>query len=348
MANLTSKFGVLLPEWREKIVTDKKSPKRDIMITKLKEQFGILCSTKQIASLRAGYPVEARIINALATLLGEGLTGESIAYPHDEEPEYERGRDGWNATFSEMVAEVFGRLRRPSEAIFARDVSELNQIADIICLRVGRSQGGEINRRVPPAKALQIAEQTMRQSREEMSVWLRSLWETDDRIPTFACVDRDTRVGVSVVVPLTESAAAAYKSGTLDIRLIGKEHIEIGSKYLFLAAVGENTDLDQRAIGRYSMAHMRAMFYQAGVLGADQSLPGNSIELLAFAGHEIAQKRLERKGFHATGTALLGSGQPIMVLLPPTRGVRLRFEYRTMQNYMRSYRELEAGDPLEV
>jgi hypothetical protein len=153
----------------------------------------------------------------------------------------------------------------------------------------------------------------MGRSADDYARWLCALWERD-RHTVMAPVHRPAngpieRLGVSVILPLMESAFRRFWSGEIGDQEIAASVLQVPSKYLFIDALGEPPETLAGPHER-SAAQAQCMLYQQAYFSRGQRHP----ILFTIAANPQYKERLKREGFREVGTCLHGTDVPIVAL----------------------------------
>ncbi|MCC9601182.1 helix-turn-helix domain-containing protein [Stieleria sp. JC731] len=139
-----------------------------------------------------------------------------------------------------------------------------------------------------------IADRLLDKERERYIDRYLGVWRKNDEAVLHATVD-ERRVGLSVVLPVTDRAYEALRSGKISFMDIGHEDILPESQNIVLDSAVEFPLDDQIPAKRVANAISFAVFYQIAVLSVDPS--ADDFRLISFAASSTNIQRLAAIGF---------------------------------------------------
>ena len=229
-----------------------------------------------------------------------------------------KGVDWLRRNFPEYFATLMNKFEL-HEPAYCENEADVWTAAELIVDCVGRERPD-----LGPPRL--VGETLMQRSLQEYFQQLLMLWQHNVTSVVFSVVrikngkrKVPTRVGASVIVPLTESCYERIKAGTMCEKEITSHDLESPSLNLFFAALAEGPPATNCWRATISRSQAHTVCYQAASLAKPIVNSAGCPRMLSFGGTRENIMRAERYGFQDLQRPMKDTGTPLLELAPPAQ-----------------------------
>lgn len=276
-------------------------------------------SAQRYQKLCAGEPQPWPLLTIIAALMD--LPPEVIAEPCAETP-HKIGPDGpwwrkpWQAMFK-VIGRLFLQIFSPPELANCKTEQDVQQAARMTLEWMGRqSQGGKEDGQLQENEAIRLGESYLRLTQKEMVAHYRALADFSENCIKFIMAGDQRgiqkRVGLTVLVPLTEASYKRFREGKIDPAALRRSDFQARSSYILWLAVLEcrpGEFADRTAIADAQIATLLCQFAALSRRGK------RGYHSISVCGTPESKRRLLAHSFLPTGTFTPG-GLEIVELAP--------------------------------
>jgi hypothetical protein len=252
----------------------------------------------------------------------------------------ERETDIWFTGWSGLFRLIFGKFApHPLAAVMI-----------VRCLARAHTK-----RRLTEDEELQVGESIMGCQLDQYARFLTVLHTASRHAVMFGVSEEKgnaVRCCAAVSVPLIPEAFYAIRNGILDPVQISPEHIQVGSAYLHMNALGTIRPVGITRRIPQSRAQMRATLYQWSSLIADLRDSETRLHVVTFAGTNENGERARAFSFRSTGHLTPVRGFELLAAEPPPESERCDkssflkrlTEYEVMHALLQAYQAIIKAD----
>lgn len=229
----------------------------------------------------------------------------------------------WN-TWQNVLSAVSSRFDASDAMYFHDPFQDALAAARIVMGYTGYSTA-EPGEPLNEESCIARAPRHMNETLDGYALWLAAMWRHQFRSVMFAVSGKQSeRVSVSVILPVTETAASQLSSGEIGVTGLMPADIPPQSKYLFLCAIAAPIHLQGLRVKEITEAQVHCALYQCAYF--TRGLKPYRPVFLTIAGNPQYRKRLRRLGFRDVGTCLHGTDKPLVILRHPKESGRKSFK----------------------
>ena len=199
-------------------------------------------------------------------------------------------------------------------------------------------------------------EREMHREVEEFGRWIAGLWRAEPRSVIFAVAEIGgvpTRVGVSIVIPLTDAMFAGITTGEIGDPDLKFSDVPTSSRHLYMHSVADIPELPGLSTKAKTRAQLHTVMYQSAYFTRALKLL-RPVVVSLFA-NPLTELRLRQHGYVDTGFCLKGTDKHVAVLRHPKdggpRSMKPHILYRTVMLVLwiyraANYKRWKREDPL--
>jgi hypothetical protein len=192
--------------------------------------------------------------------------------------------------------------------------------------------------------AIAYAERMMKRSCQEYATWLEMLCDVNNDAVLFAVQKSKAklaRVGVSVIVPMTETMYNRFREGLIEDGDIGKDSLLPRSLFLYGNAVAQSVNVNLRSnrISR-GIAQVKTLLNQLASLCKPLDNNHDRVSIVAFAGTKTNSHRLKSTDFEELESRTPVTGKRIVECAYPRNDSKNAFTSHAAYIAMRGVIEL--------
>lgn len=304
--------------------------------------------------LKEGRAVRRVIVEAFCEYIGEKLeilprsrceVGK-IAVPCDPPPPESRHgvparriawESGWISIFQQMIYNL-----SITDESYCFDEADVAHAARIVMTSLSYYAGN----RFPEPEAIAYAETRINRPIAEYTSDLIRYWKKNEHSIMFATVRRGSRierVGVSIVVPVTDQYKARLYGGLADVNAIADDDVAARSMNVQFAGLSEDRAIDvRRDKAARAGAQILTLIYQLAAALSPVVNDGQPC-IISFAGTEVNTRRLRAYGFKEIGVTTPNTRVSIMEFSepkPPDNKLLARAQYQAMIALVKIHQQL--------
>jgi hypothetical protein len=192
--------------------------------------------------------------------------------------------------------------------------------ATMVLQFVGRQEDKSLSGKA----AIAAAERIMNRTLDEYSQSLLTFWKANANTVLFAIQKEGplSRVGVSVVVPLTKEFYRRFRGGRAEDADITRDDIPTKSTFILIDAAVDHHDVDTRlAKSKRSMSQVRTVMYQLASLSPPLHTKDANPHVISFVGTPESRLRFKAYNFTEVGAKTRLSGKDVVEFAPPDKKV---------------------------